>query len=47
MYLCSLSVGLLFCFLINDNMKSSILFHGGTKNLTSPTAKYRMNDVLQ
>ena len=23
-------------------MKSSILFHGGTKDLTSPTAKYRM-----
>ena len=25
-------------------MKSSILLHGGTKNLTSATAKYKIND---
>ena len=34
-------------FLINDKMENSILFHGGTKNLTAPTATYKMNDVTQ
>ena len=56
-YSCSLPLGLLsvvfvyvfFIFLLlkNYKMESSILFHGGTKILTSPTAKYRINDVTQ
>ena len=29
----------IFLFLFSSNMKSSILFHGGTKDLTLPTAK--------
>ena len=52
---CSVSLFVCLCVLNflaliwgeNDKMKSSIVFHGGTKNLNSPTAKYRINGITQ
>ena len=45
---CLLSVQCLFnisLLLISNKMKSSFLFYGETKHLTSHTDNYRMNDV--